>query len=243
MFYFKTFDADDLSAQTVGTVNVIYALGKIDLTKFAKKNAIRVLQRMDDSLPHKAASFHFCFNDPLFHVAWKYVFDFTAEPEKRARCRCHFGTPQEVAYELMTFGIPKDALPITDDGKIKTKLHLELLEMKLALEELQAASSMRIEYQTFVLNPSRKDVLFGKGKRFQNHPGNMNLKHRVDDMLSRYDTLDKTSKTNFADFIVATLKSEGVHFLGQESGVWMEATDDIARSKVAQMFRNRRKIL
>lgn len=241
MIYFVTFHLDDPSAQTLGTVNVMYALGKIDLAKFVRKSNVQVLQRMDDSMPHKAASFHFCFNDPLFQAAWRYLFDFTAEPEKRARCRCHVGTHQEVTYELMTYGIPKEALPVTDDGKIKTKLHLELLEMKLTIEELEASSNFT--GQTFVLFPSRKDVLFGKGRRFQNHPGNMNLKHRVDDMLASYESLDKPGKTEFADRIVRTLKAEGVHFLSQDNGVWMETTDDIARSKVAQMFRNRRKIL
>ncbi|KAL3910325.1 MAG: hypothetical protein SGILL_007735, partial [Bacillariaceae sp.] len=242
MFYFGMFALAEKEAETRGAVMLVYALGKVDLAKFVRKRNIQVLQRMDDALPHKSASFHFCFNDKLFHSAWRYVFDFGSDPEKRARCRCHVGTHQEVLYELMTFGIPHDAVPISEDGKIKTKLLLELLDMKQVIEERTSSMSAEVA-RTYVLFPSRKDVLFGKGRRLQSHPGNISLKHRVDDMLSSYESLNKQGKTDLADTVVDTLKAKGGRFLSQDNGVWMETTDEIARSKVAQMFRNRRKIL
>lgn len=198
---------------------------------------------MNDSMPCKLGCIHFCFNDSIINTAWKNILDYSTDNYKGARCRvrCHTGTPQEVLFELMTFGIPCKALPITNIGMIDVKQHLENIEMKRIAEKL-GGDHNNMDSPTLIMLPFRKDVVFGKGRRFQNHPGNMKLKLMVDELLPEYETLDKEAKTVLADRIVRVFKREGTRFLSQESGIWIESTDDSARSKVAQLFRNRREV-
>jgi hypothetical protein len=82
-----------------------------------------------------------------------------------------------------------------------------------------------------------------QGKRYQSHVGNIALKNVVDDLLPRYESLGKQEKTELADEVVKTVKARKGRFLSQENGVWMETHDDVSRAKVAQLFRNRRKLV
>ena len=93
-----------------------------------------------------------------------------------------------------------------------------------------------------VVLPKSSDVLFGKGRSTQEHIGNMRLKSLVDDLLQRYDELNKHEKTDLAAEVVESVKKSSGRFLTQESGVWIKVHDDFARQKVAQLFRNRRKV-
>lgn len=129
----------------------------------------------------------------------------------------------------------------TNIGMIHVKQHFENMEMKKIAEKL-GGDHNNMESPTLIMLPFRKDVVFGKGRRFQNHPGNMRLKLMVDELLPQYETLDKEAKTVLADRIVRVVKREGTRFLSQENDFWMETTDDSARYKVAQLFRNRRKV-
>jgi hypothetical protein len=60
----------------------------------------------------------------------------------------------------MTYGIPYRCIPITADGKIKTKNHLEFIEMRRAQDDYVASKCS--DSLSFVLIPSANDVLYGK---------------------------------------------------------------------------------
>jgi hypothetical protein len=54
------------------------------------------------------------------------------------RFRSHFGTFSEVLYNLMTFGISVDSLPISrDDGSVKTDYHLEFIKSLLQQQRIR----------------------------------------------------------------------------------------------------------
>merc|ERR1719343_999831 len=43
------------------------------------------------------------------------------------RVRCHAGSDMEVQYDLMTFGIPTDLLPVSMTGQVNLSRHNEFL--------------------------------------------------------------------------------------------------------------------
>ena len=72
--------------------------------------------------------------------------------------------------------------------------------------------------------------------------GNTKLQFLVDQTLPRYDSCKKRAdKIKLSQEIVDEVKALGGRFLSQESGVWIEVSDDISRLKVSTLFRNRRK--
>ena len=148
------------------------------------------------------------------------------------------GTHQECMYSLMTYGISHNLFPVSAEGEIKRKNHLDLLQMRGIIEDY-AKSGTEISMIEF---PRNTDVLLGKGKPIQEHLGNMRLHLLVDQQLPRYDSCSKKEKTELATEIIQMVKASAGRVLTQESGVWTEVSDDIARQKVSNLFRNRRKM-
>jgi hypothetical protein len=149
------------------------------------------------------------------------------------------GSRIENIYSLMTYGIPDQAVPLSKDGEIKLKSHIEWIKMQKKREEYarEGVVAEMIEL------PSHTDFLIGRGKPTQGHICNMRLHAIIDDSLPRYEEASKREKTVIAGDIVAMIKAGGSgRFLSQETGVWMEVPDDVARGKVSQLFRSRRKL-
>jgi hypothetical protein len=89
--------------------------------------------------------------------------------------------------------------------------------------------------------PSRNDVLFGRGKRYQNHIGNQRFRKLIDDCLSTYDKASKEQKTKIAQEIVGIVHQARGRFLKDDGAGWVQVTDlHTLRQKVAHAFRGLR---
>jgi hypothetical protein len=139
----------------------------------------------------------------------------------------------EVVYSLMTYGIPTDLLPINLNGGLKRKNHLEWLKIRQWQEE--HPESPRI------IVPSQMDVLFGRGKPFRQHQGNMRLGSLVDERLSMYLLSQTKDKTKINEKMVNIILSEGCRFLKQDGPgkPWLEVDLQQAKEKTSQCFRTR----
>ena len=142
----------------------------------------------------------------------------------------------------MTYGIPHHLLPLTADENVKTKNHLEFLQMRKVGEEM-AARQIGLQQnavETIEL-PLASDVLLGKGRPIQNHSGNLHLQAIVEEYLDEYHSMEnRLEKTALASLIVRKVKDASGRFLSKDKGIWMEVSDEVARSKVSYLFRNRR---
>jgi hypothetical protein len=146
------------------------------------------------------------------------------------------GTHQECLYSLMTYGIPSNLIPVTDNGEIKRKHHLLWIKYRVALEQHEANGAKEL-----IEIPTNNDVLLGKGKPIQEHIGNMRLHLLVEDHFPRYEHTNKKGKTEIAKEVIQLIKSSSGRFLKIEKGVWVQVPDEIAREKVSHRFvRNRR---
>jgi hypothetical protein len=105
--------------------------------------------------------------------------------------------------------------------------------------------------------PEQFDILCGRGKPTQNHPGNVILHQIVDEHCERYHSAPRLLKRGIADEIVQAIKkSRCQHYEQQQPGrfimreqegnggvYWKEISDDAARDKVSHCFRARRRHL
>lgn len=90
--------------------------------------------------------------------------------------------------------------------------------------------------------PCKCDVLLGRGKPFNSHPGNKQLHEIVASFYKKYNGLLRAEKTKLAEEIVFMVRGYGGNFLKQDekSGMWVAVSNLEARNKVAHGFRRKR---
>lgn len=158
----------------------------------------------------------------------------------------------------MTFGIPTSDFPVIEvDGKtgLRRNRHHEWIEARHCVEMLRAGkglvhptspssvattpivqSAVPTDQKLFL--PTSKDVLFGRGRPFQEHPGNIRLSLIVESLQERYEQLSRNDKTVLAEDVVNKMKAQGTRFLRQQNGYWETVKESMAREKVSQGFRS-----
>lgn len=96
--------------------------------------------------------------------------------------------------------------------------------------------------QNTIAVPGELDVLFGRGKSSQDHPGTKKMRRMSDLHRSIYDRADRDDKTEITRNIVKIIKAEGGRFLkfDKQTSGWVEVSDDLARKKVAHAMRDGR---
>lgn len=125
-------------------------------------------------------------------------------------------------------------MAVSYPGDLKLEKHKELLRRLKFLESEKVTSPEQVH----VIVPSQTDVLLGRGKPIQNHPGNVRLSLIVESLLQNYDEVAKRQeKTRMAAETVEKMKVAGVRFLEKVSGGWVVAPDKLARERVSSTFR------
>jgi hypothetical protein len=89
--------------------------------------------------------------------------------------------------------------------------------------------------------PLASDVLLSKGKPIQEHTGNLRLHAIGEECYNRYHSSHKLEKTALTTGVVFAVKRASGRFRSKESGVWIEVDNAVAREKVSNLFRSRRK--
>lgn len=97
-----------------------------------------------------------------------------------------------------------------------------------------------------ILQPSQFDVLFGRGKPYQGHAGNIRLHKIVDLYKPRYSQARRHEKTEIAEEIVQFIKTPSNNnkpgrFLKrvENEEAWVEVSDSVARDKVSHALRGK----
>lgn len=97
-----------------------------------------------------------------------------------------------------------------------------------------------------ILQPSQFDVLFGRGKPYQGHAGNIRLHKIVDLYKPRYTQARRHEKTEIAEEIVQFIKTPTTNnkhgrFLKrvENEEAWVEVSDSVARDKVSHALRGK----
>ena len=108
----------------------------------------------------------------------------------------------------------------------------------------QESSKKSLNESEVAVVPQPNDVLFGRGRNVQDHPGNLRLHQLIEENRSRYENAPKWEKTVIASEIVAIIKEENGRFLKAISGSGNKKfaiqDSEAARDKVSHTFRSRR---
>mmetsp|Transcript_10934 Transcript_10934/g.31344 ORF Transcript_10934/g.31344 Transcript_10934/m.31344 type:complete len:811 (+) Transcript_10934:50-2482(+) len=96
---------------------------------------------------------------------------------------------------------------------------------------------------TRVVVPGRMDILFGRGRSFQEHPGNLRYSQLIETNREKYDSSKKLEKTALTKHIVQTVQASGGRFLKQDGASWVVVSNETARDKISHGFRNRRAVV
>ncbi|CAJ1968353.1 unnamed protein product [Cylindrotheca closterium] len=86
--------------------------------------------------------------------------------------------------------------------------------------------------------PAPSDVILGRGRKANNHPGNIRLRTMVDDLIGVYKNTSKREKTEIAQRVVVSIQTNGRFLKENEMIGWVEVPDKVARIKVSHAFRD-----
>jgi hypothetical protein len=86
--------------------------------------------------------------------------------------------------------------------------------------------------------PLSMDVLFGRGKPFEIHPGNKRMHVMVGENGERYNSIKQVERRAFAEKIVDLICGNGARFLKRVEGeeCWVEVSHVVAVEKSATPF-------
>ena len=234
--------AEDELTQRKGLVIIQYYIGKLAVLEsheIANGLDPTIIQFIKEGssicqwLPIKLCSIHQCTNDFFLRTLSKLLV-LDMGPSRRIRTRNHHGSHNEVQYSLMSFGLPVDIFPLTYDGAVKVAQQSKwITRRKIWDREIQQNRDF-----SGVELPSREDILFGRGRKFQFHPGNNKMRVLVRELYPRYSQLSKLQKVEMAWTVTMELKKT-CRFLKQDAGngYWLPVPDDEAQKKVAVAFR------
>ena len=92
------------------------------------------------------------------------------------------------------------------------------------------------------VTPTQKDVLLGRGKRNQDHPGNIAFRELVERCFDEYDMACRTKKRQLASELATSFRVSGGRFLKlSDQGRWIESDSAEEAKTVMQLFRSIRK--
>lgn len=90
--------------------------------------------------------------------------------------------------------------------------------------------------------PGPKDVILGRGRKTNNHAGNIRLRTTVEELSDVYKSSSKKEKTEITQRIVASIQSNGRFLKESKMYGWVEVPDEVARIKVSHAFRDSYKV-
>ena len=177
----------------------------------------------------------------------------------------HMGTHLECRYNLMTFGIPPEILPVDDDGTVTTKDYEQLLARVARKEESDdssgsanttrsqpTASSASKDTEDTELVPGDMDVVMGRGSTHKRGQGYANLKALLERHYEEYYSVTRFEKTVISRMIYERMVESGSRFMAKattkktadpvKGPVWYQLDEEDARDRIAHAFRNLRQL-
>ena len=146
------------------------------------------------------------------------------------------GSRLECYYELMSYGIPVTSFPIKLDGSISDELLLKFVEDRKILEEQE-----RLKYEDMIM-PTPDDVLLGRGRPYQDFPGNVRLSEIVNSYRLDYLSAKKSEKPFYTQKVLTIIRNSNGRFLKKSDAIdnhWVPVDDDMARDKISHTFRSK----
>jgi hypothetical protein len=230
----------DEDVQKKGIVDVLYFIDMQGIPD-SMIQYVRDSHHILSAMPVRSCGFHVCYNNRLIRSFLSFLHVVTPK-DRKLRERVHFGSHLEVGYALCTFGIDMQDLDSGSSGEAFGKEYVEkFLKNRRKLEDEDKVKEQERERATgVILHPSPLDVLCGRGRPYQDFPGNTRVGQMVDDQVPTYlTTTERLAKTMIANSIVKRVQDSGGRFLTRRTDGWEIADEKVARGKISQALRVR----
>ncbi len=228
----------DEEVQKRGTVDVLYFVDMKGIPE-SMITYVRDSHHILSAMPCRPCGFHICYNNELIRPFLSFLHMVTSK-ERKLRERLHFGSHLEVQYALCTFGINMRDAAIVQDS-FGPKYIEDFLATRRRVEAEEKQQRDEEEARTgVILHPGPIDVLCGRGRPYQDFPGNIRVGRIVDEHVPLYlETQERLAKTMIAISIVQNIQRSGGRFLNRRDDGWEIAEDRVARGKISQALRVR----
>ena len=149
----------------------------------------------------------------------------------------------------MGFGIPVDALPISQKGTLKTAMLQQWIRLRKLMEtpsgqdgasSEEDSSISASDISSAIECPNLNDVIFRMGKSCMCHPGNVMFRSLIESKLDEHYSATRKGKAKIAWWIVKEVERRGGRFLKWNShGWWTEFENQSeVRYKIPTCFRD-----
>ena len=237
------------------------------------------MRKVGIAVPHRVAAFHLVYNDSRIFPFIVFI-QFLLFSQQKGRFVTHYCNDdsgngldyrRKLYFDLQTYGIPTEALPIDFYPKPTVLLdsHMEWFNQQMLNEQRGRGQlpktanflSTRSTCNQVIMVPRRFDVLLGRGSMTSQHTGNLRAFHIVEMNYERYQQAGKFEKTRISEMIVHLIQQSRGRFLKKErltdrggrnfsanspgstsSWCWIETTTDEAREKISHLFRRLREL-
>jgi hypothetical protein len=152
--------------------------------------------------------------------------------------------------KLLTFGIIKESLSMTEDGNVDLANHRKMLESikyrEGRREESEAGRRSEddavgdVDAGDIILVPGPLDILMGRGRHPHSLPGALRLHNVILQHGEAYNAASRCEKTVLTGVVLAQIKELGCRFLKVFEGGYEVCDDAVASSKISHGFRNAR---
>ena len=136
------------------------------------------------------------------------------------------------------------SIPAANTDKQPRPMHLS----EQSASTSNTSSSGRLPYNGFSNHKyvssnhiQEVDVLFGRGKKSNNHPGNKYYRELIVRLSSHYKDCSRAQKTALSTSVVEAIHKKGGRFLtpvSNKSNLWVEMTGLALRKKTSQAMRD-----
>lgn len=183
---------------------------------------------------------HVCYNNKLLNAFQMGTYSVQSE-DVRVRLKYHYGSAQEVQYELLTYGVNMSGCLTPGEGRLSAAAGEDYIRERRRIDDGWNAMELPLESPTatFALYPNVNDILMGRGK-YREWSGNQRFSRLVSMFAPRYvdaDSKDRIEKTVIALDIIHRLEQEGIRFLSRTEEGWDVAHGPAVKDKVSHALR------
>mmetsp|Transcript_19344 Transcript_19344/g.44986 ORF Transcript_19344/g.44986 Transcript_19344/m.44986 type:complete len:523 (+) Transcript_19344:224-1792(+) len=240
--------SEDIETQRKGVVILMWPFneeggGSLHWQKairpYLQKDSGEYQMRLNGGIPVRIAARQMYYKDTPF---WKtlsalYIF-YALKPHEKTTFKANFGEHIELLYQLGSYGIPADLLPISATRTVK---YGNLNAWLGFLRNRQCnPGTTNGDIEEIVDCPRSYDVVFRKGTTFRNNPGNTFYRGLIENYSLEHSKGGKKEKYDITLRIMSDIEKRNGRFLewSVQKVMWKTMTDrDRVRKKIAAAFK------
>jgi hypothetical protein len=250
LIYMFWVSSEEVETQRKGLVVINWPNSDVPL--FPERKEPVLGQQAMQAVPMRVAALHMCLPDK---VAYRLVKANIAliMGDERKRIKIHLGNRTELQYNLQSYGIYVNQIPITETGNVKLNNLNQWLKVRRAIEtrdstkkEGKCMSGNMDSHESIIECPGMNDVIFRLGKSCLFHPGNHMFRSLIEDIFEAHDNAATQEEKVLITWSVidrVLIEKKGRFFVWYSRGGWWSELNDRSqiRSKVAVYIREFKK--